>query len=184
VSESARRIDLAGAQKLAAAVVAALSPGCDRIEIAGSIRRESPDVGDIEIVAVPKLVEGARIDMFAPPPLVSVLDAVLDTERKLGRIVAHPTKPAMGERYKKLWLARAGVQLDLFVVSPPAEWGPIFAIRTGPAEYSRAAVIELRRQGLQCESGRILRGNETVPCPDEETFFRLAGLPWMEPWAR
>ncbi len=32
-----------------------LAPYCERIEIAGSIRRKKPEVKDIELVAIPKL---------------------------------------------------------------------------------------------------------------------------------
>ena len=43
----------AQAIKVAEKVVAALDPCCTWIEMAGSLRRESPMVGDIEIVAIP-----------------------------------------------------------------------------------------------------------------------------------
>src|SRR5690349_5390941 len=36
-------------------LVGALTPACHRIEIAGSLRRKKELVGDIEIVAIPKL---------------------------------------------------------------------------------------------------------------------------------
>lgn len=76
------------------------------------------------------------------------------------------------------------MQVDLFLVLPPAEWGPLFAIRTGPADYSRAAVTKLRERGMRCEDGAIWRGNERLACPDEATFFALCGLPYATPEAR
>ena len=39
---------------LAEAALSALTPSCERISIAGSIRRRKPEVGDIEIVCIPK----------------------------------------------------------------------------------------------------------------------------------
>lgn len=45
---------LAQALAIAEKVKALLAPHCERIEIAGSIRRKKPDVKDIEIVAIPK----------------------------------------------------------------------------------------------------------------------------------
>jgi DNA polymerase/3'-5' exonuclease PolX len=42
------------ALEIAEKVKALLAPHCERIEIAGSIRRKKPDVKDIEIVAIPK----------------------------------------------------------------------------------------------------------------------------------
>ncbi|MEW6287659.1 MAG: hypothetical protein AB1509_15670 [Chloroflexota bacterium] len=48
------KLPLPEAQKIAARVIDALAPHCQRIEVAGSIRRQSPQVGDIEIVCQPK----------------------------------------------------------------------------------------------------------------------------------
>lgn len=175
---------LAEAAMVASALVEHLRPACARIEIAGSIRRRKPEVSDIEIVCIPRLVDGPSVDLFAPPPKVSALDAMLADLERSGRLVQHPTARADGARYKKRWATKAGIQMDLFIVLPPAEWGPLFAIRTGPADFSTRAVMALRERGLRCEDGRILRGNEVVPCPEEEDFFRLAGLPLLPPWDR
>ena len=41
------------AKEIADNIVLMLSPFCDRIEIAGSIRRKKELIGDVEIVAIP-----------------------------------------------------------------------------------------------------------------------------------
>jgi hypothetical protein len=41
-----------------------LHPYCDRINIAGSIRRKKPEVKDIEIVCIPKQIEVDSEDLF------------------------------------------------------------------------------------------------------------------------
>src|SRR5438876_12139133 len=46
-------IPLAQAERLAAKIVTELNTFCERIEIAGSIRRRRPVVNDIDIVALP-----------------------------------------------------------------------------------------------------------------------------------
>ena len=58
-------------------IVDSLSPFCERIELAGSLRRKRPMVGDIEIVAIPyrprkpqlSLLEPAQIDWKKPTEL-------------------------------------------------------------------------------------------------------------------
>jgi len=45
---------LAEARKLAEQMVERLRPACDKIEIAGSVRRGKPEVKDIEIVCLPR----------------------------------------------------------------------------------------------------------------------------------
>ena len=184
VSDNRRRPH-AEALRVARHLVALLSPACAQIEIAGSLRRGRPEVSDVEIVAAPILVEAPRSDLFAPPPMVAgPLEAVLSDLAAAGRLIAHPTRPASGDRYKRLWVARAELQVDLFLVRPPAEWGPILAIRTGPADYSEAAVTALRARGLRCAEGAIWRDRERIPCPDEARFFDLCGMPLLPPERR
>jgi DNA polymerase/3'-5' exonuclease PolX len=47
---------LPDAERIAAAIVADLAPYCDRIQVAGSVRRRKEFVGDIELVAIPRYV--------------------------------------------------------------------------------------------------------------------------------
>lgn len=56
------RKPLAQARAVADLLVSYLAPACERIEIAGSIRREVPEVKDIELVAIPRWEE-----IVAPP---------------------------------------------------------------------------------------------------------------------
>jgi DNA polymerase/3'-5' exonuclease PolX len=168
------KLPLPEAQKIAARVIDALATYCARIEVAGSIRRQSPQVGDIEIVCQPK----TGTDLFGQPyPLP------IPTEG-LGR------HEVSGERYRKIILPE-GVQLDLFIVLPPAQWGVIFAIRTGGAEFSRRLVTSRLHGGLLppqyvVEDGAVHSAvtNKIVPTPEESDFFALCGLDNIPPQER
>jgi DNA polymerase/3'-5' exonuclease PolX len=48
MSTTTERIPLAAADAIAADVLAQLQPHCERIAIAGSVRRRRPTIGDIE----------------------------------------------------------------------------------------------------------------------------------------
>ncbi|HEY1197596.1 MAG TPA: hypothetical protein VGG32_02565 [Thermoplasmata archaeon] len=166
-----------------------------RAEVAGSVRRCRPQVGDIEIVAEvdPEREFGAteRIKGVLQSLGVRRADPIV---RKDGIEVRAP----WGEHYMKgvlpVWPAALSddpqaVQLDLFIVRPPADWGVIFLIRTGSAEFSQAVVTRLHQYGLQSGGGRLMRVGQFipdpyVPCPDEEAFFRLAHLPFVPPERR
>ena len=179
------RLPLSVAETVALRIVSSLKPWCERIEVAGSIRRKCPDVGDIEIVCVPKMVEAAPASMFEPPEKVCAVNVEIDYLLSSGLLAPHPVDPKNGQRYKKLWIPHAEIQLDLFIVRPPAEWGPILTIRTGPAAYSQALVTGLHPRGLRCEGGRVLdRNDDLVTCPEERDFLRVCGVPWTEPEAR
>lgn len=162
------------------------APYCERIEIAGSIRREKPIVGDIEIVATPILAR----DLFgALSPGPCVLDHALNVmvrDGYLGKVLKN------GLRYKQFELPQ-GIELDLFIVRPPAQWGVIFAIRTGPRAFSRWIVTQRRAggalpSGFRVKDGAVhlgLTGNSRViPMPEEMNFLKFVGLGWIAPAER
>src|SRR5690348_2917422 len=55
MSNSEQRWPAADARKVADYLVDALTPCCERICVAGSLRRGKPHVGDIEILYVPRM---------------------------------------------------------------------------------------------------------------------------------
>lgn len=71
------RMPLAQALDLAVELQDLLAPACERIQIAGSIRRLRETVGDLELVAIPRMRPQGQVSLFRPPgqaiPLVSAL---------------------------------------------------------------------------------------------------------------
>jgi len=176
---SKTKIHLDEAQRIARYYLGLLAPACERIEIAGSIRRKKLLVGDIEMVAIPKLA--VSNDLFGNPskPHSLLDDAVADLIPRGARLLKN------GERYKQIALPE-GVNLDLFIVLPPAQWGVIFLIRTGPAAFSRWVVTPRKHGGAlpsncRVKDGAVWRNGEIIPMPEEEEFFRLLGLPAIAP---
>jgi len=163
------------ARALAQSAVYVLSPHCERIEIAGSIRRHKPEVKDAEIVCVAKRVHWAN-DLFGCDDLVDP-----DFIRAVNQWVGLKGKPD-GKYTRRLlpW----GLELDLFMTTPE-QWGTILLIRTGPLEFSKRVMgTLLPRQGYKCEGGYIWKGGVKVPTPEEIDVFRMAGIAWVEPERR
>jgi len=117
------KVPLAKAEKIASRVVEKLMPYCQRIEIAGSIRRRKSEAGDIDIVAEPKRVP----HLFGVPFWQGI-----PTEN-LGLVVKN------GDRYKQVLLTEK-IYLDLFIVHPLAQLGVILAIHTGSTKFSHKLV--------------------------------------------
>lgn len=162
---------------LAVGITAKLADYCQRIEIAGSVRRQKPEVGDIEIVAIPN----QSIDMFGNSTSDHWLD-VVDWEKHFGKIIKG------GHKYKQIELFE-GVNLDLFIVTPPAQWGVQFLIRTGPADFSHRFVTHKAQGGmlpgyLRVQDGAIWSNNHIVETPEEADVFSLIGIPYIEPGDR
>ena len=172
-------MEIQQACELAGQWVEILRPYCERIEIAGSVRRCKPEVKDIEIVAAPRLEE--NLHLWGTKTINLLLDA-------LDRGVLGGQKIKGGERYQQ-FLMPAGINLDLFMVLPPAQWGILFAIRTGPADFSHWIVTTRRYGGAlpsycKVEDGQLLSGGQAIPMPEEIDFLNFLGLGWIEPCKR
>jgi DNA polymerase/3'-5' exonuclease PolX len=179
---------------IAEKLVELLIPGCKRIEIAGSLRRLKPDPADIEIVAIPD--QRSARPLFGVPyqstqlaMILSSLELGDDEEIKLHRCLG-------GDKYQKFWVSiDCGrtwcIKLDLFLVTPPAEWGVLYLIRTGPADFSHWIVSPQSigggmPDGYHVQDGRILTADNKRyhPCPEEIDFFKFCGLDFIEPRSR
>lgn len=184
------RIPHAEALGLAEAMVANIMDVCDRVLIAGSIRRNAPDCGDIEIVCVPKLETetGGSLfgdDVFTVDRLNDRIMALL-VNGEWGRRLDKNGRPAMGDRYKRLTFR--SFALDLFITDPE-RWGMISTIRTGPAGFSHRLVTSTRQGGLlpawlTVKDGLLWHGSEVIPTPQEIDVFRELKLDWIEPSQR
>lgn len=180
--------ELTIAKKLADHLVERLQSSCVQIAVAGSIRRRSKWVHDIEIVAEPWLevvpnLLGNAIHYH------SLLDDALAVLREEQILRSFPGSKH-GERMKQFAVAPLGIKVDLFIVRKPAQWGSIFTIRTGPAHYSHWLVTPRRQGGampshLRYRDGGIYDGDDLIATPTEDRFFRVLGIePTPRPWER
>jgi DNA polymerase/3'-5' exonuclease PolX len=78
-----------------------------------------------------------------------------------------------------------GIMLDLFMADVE-NWGLIFAIRTGSADFSRHILATgWVKAGYHSEDGRLrTRDGTIVPVREEQDLFALLGIPFVEPEAR
>jgi DNA polymerase/3'-5' exonuclease PolX len=198
MSATETRVPLADARAVADELALILGLGCERMEIAGSIRRARADVGDIELVAVPRrrtetvpdgLFETREVEYNELTLLVDTL--IVQGERGMEPALApHPTDRKRGERYAKLLHPASGLQVDLFSATA-ATFGLILLIRTGPAGYSQWLVTEARRRGFHVEGGELHRGqpdslrpHAIIPTPEEADVYDVLGMSFVEPVLR
>lgn len=151
-----------------------LSPYVARAEIAGSLRRGEELVKDIEIVALPNKIADGLWGVERP-----ATQEIQELAPTLGQV------RKMGDRFIQLDPGEGRPTLDLFLVTPPAEWGTILAIRTGPADFSRRAVTRIKHRGWTVTNGQVLQENgEPYPTPKESDFFRAAQMDHLPPSER
>lgn len=184
------RVPLELAEMTAYDLVSQLAPFCERAAIVGSIRRRRLEVKDVEILAVPKVEPLRNLfgDVFDQRNYLDIaVESMLDAGQ-LSKRLDRNGKPAVGERYKRL--IYDGLAVDLFSCLPPAQWGLLMVIRTGPAEFSKRLVTQKRFGGLlpnhwSVRDGAMWNGlGELVPTPEEADVFRAIELDWIEPEVR
>lgn len=165
---------------------------CERFEFAGSLRRQRPDVGDIDIVAIGKVGEIPGADMFNTPTTVNLLWHRIDDLLRLQTFTKHIKDTAAGPRTKWGDGCRAiefrGCCFEIQLADAD-NFGPWLAIRTGPAATSEALVTRIKKYGYACRDGFKVWDVKAVPprrvgAVTEEQFFKMAGLEYRPPEAR
>jgi DNA polymerase/3'-5' exonuclease PolX len=196
---------LAFAETAATQLLELLRPCCTWAAVAGSVRRQCPDVGDVELVLVPSFVANPyKGDLFGGPH-VAQLDLLIEkltALRAAQQLVPRPSKTgqiAWGTRAIRAvyqWTApRTGTRtpptlhapVDLFIVRPPAQLGLIYFIRTGDADYSARGLARWKEvSGGGWSEGGCLRDRDgkAVPTPTEEDVFRALRWTFVPPLLR
>lgn len=141
-----------------------LSPYCEEIEIAGSVRRRKPTVNDIDIVLIEK------------PSAWLILSSLIAT---IGRIELN------GDKIKRLWYEdkQSGIAIDIYIATP-ATWATLLLIRTGSKESNIRLASIAKRQGWHLKAngdGLFNEKGERIAGETEESIYEALGIPYQEP---
>ena len=155
------KIALERAQKVADAVVKSLSPYCQRIEIAGSIRRRKPWVNDVDLVLILKDPWNFHAELM-----------------KLGQLKMSG---------KKIMRAIVGsVQVDIYVADE-ATWATLFLIRTGSKENNIRLCSRAKDMGWHLAAsgdGLFNEKGERIAGDTEISTYNALDLPYQRPEER
>jgi DNA polymerase/3'-5' exonuclease PolX len=199
---------LRDAQLLAARLAGDLDSACERIEIAGSVRRQKPDPKDIEIVLIPRWgtepVTG-QADLFgANEARVNLAQRAIEA---LGSDRVQVIKPGMHEivpwhlnsdgKYWRLAIPADGglVKVDVFVCTPET-WGLNLMIRTGSGVgpsgtaadgFAPAMLVRWKQVsggGMAYEAQLRGANGGTHPTPEEADVFDAVRVRFVPPEQR
>ncbi len=166
IERRSTRLLIHDADALIADLVARLRDvrGVHRIEVAGSLRRRRPTIGDLDLLAA----------VDEPAALIGALDGLPEVEKVLS---AGSDKTSI--------VLRDGPQVDLMVCSPAA-WGTHLLHFTGNRDHN----IALRGMALDMgwslsEKGfKVIETGELLLAADETEAYERLDLPWMAPELR
>jgi DNA polymerase (family 10) len=162
----APRVLLSRALPIADQVVDALraAPGAERVEVAGSLRRLSDSVKDLDVIAT-ATDPAALVRTLTELPVVESVDSSGDAG---ARVTTH-----------------SGMRVDLKVVEPD-QFGNVLQHFTGSKQHNVALREAAVRRGLHVSEYGILDDatGETLRCATEEDVYARLGLPWIPPELR
>lgn len=183
------------AREIAEKLVESARPFCARAEIAGSIRRCKPEVKDIEIVVVPKMekVRTEETDLFETHVKIVAANvlhsqwAMADTcpitwiKPSATEIIKWSPKP--DGKYWRGYLPEQDIKIDLFL-SRPDNWGMIYLMRTGSAEFNVWLFTHAMKMGCRAAGGYLTRKGQKLTTPEEGDVFRHLRLGFVSPEER
>ncbi|GAI88817.1 unnamed protein product [marine sediment metagenome] len=155
------KIALERAQKVADAVMERLIPYCQRIDIAGSIRRGKPWVNDVDLVLVPKDLWGLHAELM-----------------KLGQL------KMSGKKIMRVMVGNT--QVDIYVADE-GTWATLLLIRTGSKQSNIRLCSRAKDMGWHLAAsgdGLFNEKGERIAGDSEISIYNALGLPYQEPWER
>lgn len=180
----------AAALAVAKELCAALRPVTERLIVAGSLRRGKAEVGDVEILFVPKVVEVA--DGLFDRKVESLADGALDALLRQGVLARRKNvkgSEMWGAQNKLAVHVGSGIPVDLFAATE-ANWWNYLVCRTGPGESNIAIASAAKDMGWKWHpygsgfSRQVGLATEERVVGSEREVFEFVGLPFKEPVER
>jgi DNA polymerase/3'-5' exonuclease PolX len=184
------------ATAVAQEIIDVLQDRCEKICVAGSLRRRKPFVKDVEILFVPKfemaIVNKPPTDLFAAPPVtqqVNMAETAIQCLLDAGLIAKRPNKngvEAWGAKNKLGIHCHSGIPVDLFTATLDTFFNYLVC-RTGGAENNVRICQAAISRGWKWNPygiGFSRPDGELAPMLSEREVFDFVGLPYLEPWQR
>ena len=180
-----RKFPLALAEATGRSLIQMLGDVCERIELAGSVRRQAFEVGDIELLCISS---PGPADMFGQPIIKqSPLDLRCAYLINQGILAPRPSKigaVTIGPLNKLLVNPATGIGVDVFTTTAE-NWGMAMVVRTGPAGFNVRVMSRFIELGMKGHAyGGVTRKGEELQCPTEESVFELLEWEYLDPWQR
>lgn len=166
-----------------------LRPDAERIIVAGSLRRGKSEVGDMEILYVPRFSVGRVDDLFNPPPSYNEAETTINGWVNAGRLIqrtnAHGSA-TWGAKNKLAIHVASGIPVDLFATTEE-NWWVSLVIRTGGKQTNLELTTGAQRMNRTLHAygcGVEFSNGETIRATSEEHVFELCGVKYREPKER
>lgn len=187
-----RKYPRAEALAVAKALCDALIPHCRQLVVAGSLRRRKAEVGDVEILYIPKFAKGPPIELFGEPPMVNETEFAIGQLLVSGTLKKRPNKGGVftwGPENKLAIHQPSGIPVDLFATDDKRWWNALVC-RTGGKQNNLLITTTAQRKGWSFEAygcgfrGLGINAGKHHETSSERDVFEFLGLQYKEPWER
>jgi DNA polymerase (family 10) len=159
-------MNLLFAEACAARLVEWLNPFCERLSVAGSVRRRKAEPGDIDLVAIPKIVE--EMDLFG-----KVSARRNAAWREIDRRATAESWTILRAGADLVSLVAKGVQVDIWWAEP-AVWGSVLLSRTGSIQHNIWLAEYAKARGGKWHPGiGLYLANHRVAATEDEIYAAL-----------
>lgn len=169
---------LEDAQREAAWVLSKFEHLCEKVLIVGSIRRQKPEVNDIDIVVIPRFPRDENWDKIA---------CELKHAHDMAQIRKGP-KLMTFQHYSREYVSSPDYSIDIYHATPET-WGILVLVRTGSKEHNVKLCSLALSKGMKLSAAEgVLKPLESFPSmmrtiasKIEEDIFAALGLAYIEP---
>jgi len=171
-------MELEKAKTIASEIIRRLAPYCERVEVAGSVRRRRPTVRDIDVVLIPR-------DKEAVDSVLMQLGKVKMSGAKIARVTVDLTH-VIRKSESLIQLTADTVDIDIYFATPET-WATLFLVRTGSTENNIRLCSLAKKRGWKLAAngdGLFNEYDERIAGDSEESIYEALGIPWQEPWER
>jgi DNA polymerase/3'-5' exonuclease PolX len=185
-----KKHDAAAARAVAVELVELLAGACEASplgrtpEIAGSLRRGVPQVGDIELLFIPSM-ESRQVDFFSTAPTdlaAEKINRLVESGVLTKRLNVRGSE-TWGPKNKHAVHKTSGIPVDLFATTLENFWVSL-VIRTGSKETNLRLTMGANKLGrnLNAYGAGITESNgHIIVATSERHVFELCGEPYLEP---
>lgn len=164
------------ARRCADRLVEWLAPHCERVVIAGSVRRGKPEVADLDLVVIPKF-EVER-DIFG-----TEIASRNSTWREIDRRITEEKWRVDRAGAEIVTFHAADVQVDVFWASHE-NWGTVLMCRTGSKDHNIWLANWAMARGGKWHPNVGLYHQHRKTAQTEEAIYEALGLPFIAPERR
>ena len=164
------------AEALAFKILQVIEPCCERVAIAGSVRRRRPEVHDIDIVVIPKPFMWGRIPILMRSEL-GAIQGIAGPELIRMYVPFLTSCPYQDNSERR-------VQVD-FYAARPETWGVLLLIRTGSTDHNIRLCTHAKALDMMLSASRgVIEKGVVIASKTEEEIFKALILPYVAPGDR